>query len=77
LASVKAGLYINILKVICVEINLKNGYLEVNTPQILDRKLWEKSGHWDKFGDMIFTTHSEKKDYAIKPMKLSCSCSNI
>tara|TARA_B100001057_G_scaffold495729_1_gene595424 strand:- start:1 stop:1896 length:1896 start_codon:yes stop_codon:yes gene_type:complete len=50
------------------EFTLKNNYLEVNTPQILDRKLWEKSGHWDKFGDMIFTTSSEKKDYAIKPM---------
>ena len=50
------------------EFTLKNNYLEVNTPQILDRKLWEKSGHWDKFGDMIFTTSSEKRDYAIKPM---------
>ncbi len=50
------------------EFTLKNNYLEVNTPQILDRKLWEQSGHWDKFGDMIFTTSSEKKDYAIKPM---------
>ena len=49
-------------------ITKKNGYLEVNTPQMLDKKLWEKSGHWDKFGDMIFTTSSEKKDYAIKPM---------
>ena len=45
-----------------------NGYLEVNTPFLLDRTLWEASGHWDKFGDMIFTTHSEKRDYAIKPM---------
>merc|ERR1711965_998120 len=34
-----------------------DNYLEVNTPQILDRRLWEKSGHWDKFGDMIFTTN--------------------
>ena len=45
-----------------------NGYLEVNTPEILDRTLWEKSGHWDKFGDSMFTTHSENRDYAIKPM---------
>ena len=45
-----------------------NGYLEVNTPEILDRTLWEKSGHWDKFGDSMFTTHSESRDYAIKPM---------
>ncbi len=45
-----------------------NGYLEVHTPEILDRSLWEKSGHWDKFGDSMFTTHSESRDYAIKPM---------
>ena len=44
------------------------GYQEVSTPQILDRKLWEKSGHWDKFGDMIFSTSSENREYAIKPM---------
>jgi len=45
-----------------------NGYLEVHTPEVLDRTLWEKSGHWDKFGDSMFTTHSESRDYAIKPM---------
>jgi threonyl-tRNA synthetase len=45
-----------------------NGYQEVHTPQILDRSLWEKSGHWDKFHDEIFTVHSEARDYAIKPM---------
>ena len=45
-----------------------NGYLEVNTPELIDRTLWEKSGHWDKFGDSMFTTHSESRDYAIKPM---------
>ena len=45
-----------------------HGYLEVHTPQVIDRSLWEKSGHWDKFGDMIFTTHSENRDYAVKPM---------
>jgi threonyl-tRNA synthetase len=45
-----------------------NGYLEVHTPEILDRTLWEKSGHWDKFGDSMFTTNSENRDYAIKPM---------
>ena len=44
------------------------GYQEVHTPQMLDRILWERSGHWEKFVDMIFTTHSEKRDYAIKPM---------
>jgi threonyl-tRNA synthetase len=46
----------------------ENGYQEVHTPQLIDRSLWEKSGHWDKFGDMIFTTHSENRDFAIKPM---------
>ncbi len=46
----------------------QHGYQEVHTPQVLDRSLWEKSGHWDKFGDMIFTTHSEHRDFAIKPM---------
>jgi len=45
-----------------------NGYLEVHTPEIIDRTLWEKSGHWDKFGDSMFTTNSENRDYAIKPM---------
>ena len=49
-----------------------NGYGEVNTPQLVDKSLWEKSGHWDKFGDMIFTTHSEHRDYAIKPMNCPC-----
>jgi threonyl-tRNA synthetase len=46
----------------------EHGYQEVHTPQVIDRRLWEKSGHWDKFGDMIFITHSENRDYAIKPM---------
>jgi threonyl-tRNA synthetase len=45
-----------------------NGYQEVHTPQVIDRTLWEKSGHWDKFGDMIFTTRSENREFAIKPM---------
>jgi threonyl-tRNA synthetase len=49
-----------------------NGYGEVKTPQLVDRSLWEKSGHWDKFGAMIFTTHSEHRDYAIKPMNCPC-----
>ncbi|MDM8563584.1 TGS domain-containing protein, partial [Candidatus Marithioploca araucensis] len=43
----------------------QHGYQEVNTPQLVDRSLWEKSGHWDKFGDMIFSTHSENRDYAV------------
>jgi threonyl-tRNA synthetase len=45
-----------------------NGYLEVKGPQILDQSLWEKTGHWDKYRDNMFTTESEKRDYALKPM---------
>lgn len=44
------------------------GYQEVRTPQVLDRNLWEKSGHWEKFSDNMFTTHTENRDYAVKPM---------
>jgi threonyl-tRNA synthetase len=45
-----------------------NGYQEVRCPQILDRSLWEKSGHWEHYKDNMFTTESEKRDYAVKPM---------
>ncbi|MCU0757451.1 MAG: threonine--tRNA ligase [Xanthomonadales bacterium] len=45
-----------------------NGYQEVRGPQILDRTLWEKSGHWENFKDNMFTTASENRDYAVKPM---------
>ena len=45
-----------------------HGYLEVKTPQVLDRALWEKSGHWQNYRDNMFTTESEKRDFAIKPM---------
>ena len=45
-----------------------NGYQEVKGPQILDKGLWEKTGHWDKYRENMFTTESEKRDYALKPM---------
>jgi threonyl-tRNA synthetase len=45
-----------------------NDYLEVKGPQIIDKSLWEKTGHWDKYRDNMFTTESEKRDYALKPM---------
>jgi len=45
-----------------------HGYLEVRTPQVLDRSLWERSGHWQNYKDNMFTTESEKHDFAIKPM---------
>ena len=47
---------------------LDNGYQEVRCPQIIDRVLWEKSGHWEHFKAGMFTTESEKREYAIKPM---------
>jgi len=50
----------------------ENGYLEIKTPQVVDRKLWEKSGHWDKFREDMFTTSTENRDYAIKPMNCPC-----
>lgn len=49
-----------------------DGYQEIKTPQIVDRSLWEKSGHWDLFGESMFTTHSENRDYAVKPMNCPC-----
>ncbi|MEE9356834.1 MAG: threonine--tRNA ligase, partial [Sedimenticolaceae bacterium] len=48
------------------------GYQEIRTPQIVDRSLWEKSGHWDKYRADMFTTSSENRDYAIKPMNCPC-----
>lgn len=45
-----------------------NGYEEVKGPQILDKSLWEKTGHWDKYRENMFVTESEKRDYALKPM---------
>ncbi|PLY14122.1 MAG: threonine--tRNA ligase [Sedimenticola sp.] len=48
------------------------GYREIRTPQIVDRTLWEKSGHWSKYRADMFTTQSENRDYAIKPMNCPC-----
>ena len=45
-----------------------NGYNEVKGPQLLDKSLWEATGHWDKYRENMFTTESEKRDYALKPM---------
>ena len=50
-----------------------HGYQEVNTPQIVDRSLWERSGHWDKFRENMFTTgDEEQRVYAVKPMNCPC-----
>ena len=46
----------------------ERGYEEVRTPEMVDRVLWERSGHWDKFREVMFTTQSENRDYAVKPM---------
>ncbi|MEP4192746.1 MAG: threonine--tRNA ligase [Sneathiella sp.] len=50
----------------------KGGYQEVKTPQLVDRKLWEASGHWDKFRENMYTTESEEKTFALKPMNCPC-----
>lgn len=50
----------------------KNNYVEVKTPQILDRSLWEASGHWEKFRENMFTVESEDKTLAVKPMNCPC-----
>jgi len=49
-----------------------HGYQEIRTPQLVDRSLWEKSGHWEKFADDMFTTQVEERDYAVKPMNCPC-----
>lgn len=54
------------------QVQRDNGYLEIKTPQIVDRVLWEKSGHWANYADNMFTTSSESRDYAIKPMNCPC-----
>ena len=54
------------------EKQIKHGYQEIKTPMVVERTLWEKSGHWDKFHEEMFTTHSESRDFAIKPMNCPC-----
>ena len=49
-----------------------HGYQEVRTPQVVDRSLWEKSGHWEFYRENMFTTKSENRDYAVKPMNCPC-----
>ena len=54
------------------EVQRQNGYSEIRTPLIVDRTLWERSGHWDKFRENMFTVESESRDYAVKPMNCPC-----
>ena len=50
----------------------RSGYVEVRTPQLADRSLWEQSGHWEKFGEHMYTTESEERTFALKPMNCPC-----
>ncbi|KZS23117.1 threonine--tRNA ligase [Wohlfahrtiimonas chitiniclastica] len=50
----------------------EEGYLEIKTPMVVDRSLWEKSGHWENYRENMFTTASENRDYAVKPMNCPC-----
>ncbi|MGE8542668.1 MAG: threonine--tRNA ligase [Acinetobacter sp.] len=54
------------------KVQQENGYLEIKTPQIVDFTLWEKSGHAANYADNMFTTHSESRNYAVKPMNCPC-----
>lgn len=54
------------------QVQRTHGYLEIKTPQVVDRALWERSGHWSNYGELMFTTESEKRDYAVKPMNCPC-----
>lgn len=54
------------------QVQKDNGYQEIKTPQIVDRSLWERSGHWGNYAENMFTTSSENRDYAIKPMNCPC-----
>ena len=54
------------------QVQRENGYSEVRTPQVVDRILWEKSGHWGNYAENMFTTQSESREYAIKPMNCPC-----
>ena len=58
----------NLIKQYITDFLVKNNYQIINTPQILDKSLWKKSGHLDKFSDLIYDVSSENREYAIKPM---------
>ena len=54
------------------DVQRHNGYREIKTPMVVDRSLWQRSGHWDKFRENMFTVESEARDYAVKPMNCPC-----
>ncbi|MGO2132245.1 MAG: threonine--tRNA ligase [Halomonas sp.] len=53
-------------------VQIENGYQEIRTPQVVDLSLWKASGHWEHYSELMFTTESEKRDYAVKPMNCPC-----
>ncbi|MDZ7852805.1 MAG: threonine--tRNA ligase [Halomonas sp.] len=53
-------------------VQVESGYQEIKTPQVVDLSLWKASGHWGHYSDLMFTTESEKREYAIKPMNCPC-----
>lgn len=54
------------------QVQRDKGYSEIKTPMVVDRQLWEKSGHWEHYSEYMFTTESEKRTYAVKPMNCPC-----
>ena len=56
------------------EYQKKEEYSEIKTPLMMDQEFWKRTGHWDNYQDAMFTTHSEKRDYAIKPMNCPAHC---
>ncbi|GED22812.1 threonine--tRNA ligase [Halomonas halmophila] len=54
------------------QLQIDNGYQEIKTPQVVDLSLWKASGHWGHYSDLMFTTESEKREYAVKPMNCPC-----
>lgn len=64
-------IYQEIKKYISQKLN-ENGYAEISTPQVVDLDLWKKSGHWDMFGEEMFTVEADKRTYALKPMNCPC-----
>ncbi|MGM0785790.1 MAG: threonine--tRNA ligase [Pseudomonadota bacterium] len=53
-------------------VQIEHGYQEIKTPQVVDLSLWKKSGHWGHYSELMFTTESEKREYAVKPMNCPC-----
>ena len=53
-------------------VQIENGYREIKTPQVVDLSLWKASGHWGHYNELMFTTESEKREYAVKPMNCPC-----